>query len=127
MLKGLSSIIYPNQLCEECLVGKKFRKSFLNESTSRASQPLQKIHVDVCGSIKPCFWVKNLYFLFFINDYSRKTWVYLLREKFNVFSYFKKFKALVEKQSHYFIKSLRTDKGWIFILMILMSFVKIMV
>jgi len=66
MVKGLSSIIYPNQLCEGCSVGKQFRKSFLNESTSRASQPLQEIHVDVYGSIKPCFLVKNLYFLFFL-------------------------------------------------------------
>ena len=73
MLKGLPSIIHPNQLCEECLVGKQFHKSFSKESTPRASQPLQEIHVDVCGPIKPCLFGKNLYFLFFIDAYSRKT------------------------------------------------------
>jgi len=98
MLKGLPSIIHPNQLCEGCLVGKQFHKSFSNESTSRANQPLQEIHVNVYGPIKPCSFGKNSYFLLFIDDYSRKTWVYFLKEKSNVFSCFKKFKALVEKK-----------------------------
>jgi hypothetical protein len=40
MLKGLLSIIHPNQLCEGCLMGNQFRKSFSKESTSRANQPL---------------------------------------------------------------------------------------
>jgi hypothetical protein len=111
MLKGLPSIIYPNQLCDECLVSKQFRKSFLKKSTSRASQPLQEIHVDVCGLIKPCLFGKHLYFVLFIDDYSRKTWVYFLKEKSNVFSCFKKFKTLIEKKSSYSIKLFRMDKG----------------
>jgi hypothetical protein len=40
MLKGLLSIIHPNQLCEGCLMGKQFHKTFSKESTSRANQPL---------------------------------------------------------------------------------------
>jgi hypothetical protein len=51
MLKVLPSIIHLNQLCERCLVGKQFRKSFSNESILRASQNLQEIHANVCGSI----------------------------------------------------------------------------
>lgn len=35
---------------------------------------------------------ENWYFLNFTNDYSGKTWVYLLKEKKEVFSKFKKFK-----------------------------------
>jgi hypothetical protein len=50
------------------------------------------------------FLVKIYIFLLFINDYSRKIWVYFLKEKSNVCSYFKKFKALVEKESSYSIK-----------------------
>jgi hypothetical protein len=73
MLKGLSSIIHPNQLCEGCLIGKQFHKIFLKESTSRVSQHFQEIHVDVFGPIKPCLFGKNLYFILFIDDYSRKT------------------------------------------------------
>ena len=39
-----------------------------------------------------------MYFLLFIDYYSRKTWVYLWKEKSNMFSCFKKVKALVEKE-----------------------------
>ena len=45
-----------------------------------------------------------MYFLLFIDDYSRKTWVYFLKEKSNVFSYSKKFKALDEKKKWLFYK-----------------------
>jgi len=38
----------------------------------------------------------------------KKTWVYFLKQNSKVFNYFKKFKALVEKESGYSIKSLKT-------------------
>jgi hypothetical protein len=65
MLKGLPYIIHLNQLCEGCLVGKRFRKSCPKESTSRAKQPLQEIHGNVCDPIQPCSFYKNLYFFTF--------------------------------------------------------------
>ncbi|KAA0050875.1 putative leucine-rich repeat receptor-like protein kinase [Cucumis melo var. makuwa] len=42
---------------------------------------------------------------------SRKTWVYFVKEKSEVFDMFKRFKALVEKESGYYIKALRSDRG----------------
>jgi hypothetical protein len=38
-----------------------------------------------------------VYYVSFIDDYSHKTWIYLLKEKNEVFGKFKEFKALVEK------------------------------
>ena len=49
--------------------------------------------------------------MLFIDDYSRKTWVYFLKQKSEAFIAFKNFKALVEKESGYEIKSLRFDRG----------------
>ncbi|KAL0379260.1 UNVERIFIED_CONTAM: Retrovirus-related Pol polyprotein from transposon TNT 1-94 [Sesamum radiatum] len=54
---------------------------------------------------------QNRYFILFIDDYSRMTWVYFMREKSEVFKIFKKFKNLVEKQSGQRIKVLRSDRG----------------
>jgi hypothetical protein len=71
------------------------------------------MHANVCGPIQQCSFDKNLYFLLFINDYSRRTRVYFLKEKSNVFNCSKKFKALVEKENGYFLKLLRTKRGWI--------------
>ncbi|KAL0410575.1 UNVERIFIED_CONTAM: Retrovirus-related Pol polyprotein from transposon TNT 1-94 [Sesamum latifolium] len=111
MVKGLPPINHPNQLCEGCLYGKQARKSFPKESMTRAQHPLELIHSDVCGPITPCSLGKNRYFLLFIDDYSRKTWVYFLKEKSEVFGTFKKFKAMVENQSGFRIKALRSDRG----------------
>ncbi|KAK2994415.1 hypothetical protein RJ640_009642 [Escallonia rubra] len=115
MVKGLPSIDQPDQLCEACLVDKQHRHSFPKESISRAKAPLELIHTDVCGPIDPASLGKNIYFLLFIDDYSRKTWVYFLKQKSEVFSTFKRFKALVEKQSGYQIKAMRSDRGGEFI------------
>jgi transposase InsO family protein len=47
----------------------------------------------------------------FIDDYSRKVWVYLLKIKADVFNTFKKFRALVEKSIDRSIKCLRKNNG----------------
>ena len=54
---------------------------------------------------------QNRYFILFIDDLTRMTWVYFMRQKSEVFSIFKKFKRLVEKQSGCDIKTLRSDNG----------------
>ena len=47
----------------------------------------------------------------FIDDFSRETYIYFIRNKSENFSKFKEFKALTEKQSGKFIKMLRSDGG----------------
>ena len=111
MVKGLPTINHPEQVCEGCLVGKQFKKSFPKESSSRARRPLELIHTDVCGPIKPGSLGNSNYFLLFIDDFSRKTWVYFLKQKSEVFENFKKFKALVEKETGLEIKAMRSDRG----------------
>jgi len=54
---------------------------------------------------------KKRYLLTFIDDFSRKTWVYFLVEKSEAFVVFKHYKAKVEKEAEACIKALRTDRG----------------
>nr|GEW20758.1 copia-type polyprotein [Tanacetum cinerariifolium] len=75
MVKGLDRIDHPNQVCEGCLLRKHAKSYFLKEATSRAKEPLQLIHKDLCGLITPPSYGNSLYFMLFIDDYSRKTWV----------------------------------------------------
>ena len=82
--------------------------SFPKKSNSRAKKSFELIHANVCG---PISLGKNNYFLLFNDDFSRKTWVYFLKQKSEVFSIFKKFKATVEKESGREIKAIRTDRG----------------
>lgn len=46
-----------------------------------------------------------------IDDYLRKFWVYLLKNKSNVFAKFKKWKAEVENQTSRKVKCLTTDNS----------------
>jgi len=89
----------------------QFRTSFPKESNSRAKKPLEITHVVVYGPIKPSSLGKNNHFLLFMDDFSRKTWVYFLNKKSEVFSDFKKFKVAMEKDSGRKIKTMRTDRG----------------
>nr|XP_048332888.1 uncharacterized protein LOC125423260 [Ziziphus jujuba var. spinosa] len=41
MVKGLPCIRNPDQVCEGCLLGKQFKKSFPKETTSKARKPLE--------------------------------------------------------------------------------------
>ena len=51
------------------------------------------------------------YYVTFINDYSRKKWIYFLKTKDEVFRKFKEFKSLIENHSKRRTKTLRTDNG----------------
>lgn len=54
-----------------------------------------------------------LYYIIFVDDYSRRTWIYFLKQKESseFLSKFKEFKALVENQLGKKIKVLRSDNG----------------
>jgi hypothetical protein len=111
MVKGLPNVQECEDKCTDCLVGKQQRSSIPKQANWRASMKLELIHSDICGPISPQSNGGNRYFATFTDDYSRKTWIYLLKEKSAVFDVFKRFKSLVEKESSCSIQCLRTDRG----------------
>lgn len=76
---------------------KAVQTKFFTELMSRAKQPLKLIHPDICGHIEPASLGENSYFLTLIDDYNRETWAYILNQKYEAFSAFKRSKAFVEK------------------------------
>ena len=111
MVRGLPSIEQPTSSCESCIMAKQHRDSFPSGVAYRAKSCLEIVHSDLCGSMQTPSLGGNLYFLSFIDDYSRKIWVYLLKQKSETFGIFKRFKAMVEKESGKRIKILRSDRG----------------
>lgn len=87
MVNGLPYIKLNNDVCEECIFGKQHRESFLDR-TWKAREHLALVHSNLCGPMEIVSFGKACYFLTFIDDYSRKTWVYFLIEKYKVFSHF---------------------------------------
>ena len=96
--------------CEHCLYGKQNRLRFPSGAT-RAEGILQLVHSDVFGPVSVPSLGKSIYYVSFIDEFLRKTWIYFLRKKSEVFDRFKEFKALVENQTEKRIKVLRTDNG----------------
>jgi len=98
MVEGLPNISFSKGVCEGCVLSKYLREKFDTRKTHRASSPLDLIHGDLMGPFTHPFINKASYVLTFIDDFSRYTWVYLLRDRSKVFAHFEDFKALVETQ-----------------------------
>ena len=113
MVKGLqprAGFSTSGEICEGCMKGRQTREVF-PDAEHRGRQHLELVHSDVCGPINPKSLGGNRYYLTFVDDFSRKSWVYLLREKSEVLKYFKKWKVMAEKQSEKKLKIFRTDRG----------------
>jgi transposase InsO family protein len=97
-------------VCNGCAQGKNIKNLFPKRD-SKAEGVLELIHSDVYGPMPSSSISGYVYYASFIDDYSRKTWVYFLKSKDGVFSKFKEFKALIENLSERKIKILRSDNG----------------
>lgn len=96
---------------EACALGKQHREKFPIHEEKRQREILELIHTDVCGPMQTRSLGGALYFLIFVDDRSRYTWVYFIRKKSDVFEYFKEFKNMVEKQTGKYIKIIKSDQG----------------
>jgi transposase InsO family protein len=110
MVEGMSNFTLDFDFYEHCIYGKHNRVRFPSGAT-REKGILELIHSDVFGPILVPSLGKSVYYVSFIDDFSRNTWIYFLRKKSEVFDKFKEFKALVENQTEKKIKVLRTDNG----------------
>jgi hypothetical protein len=97
-------------ICKGCALGKNTKKPFPS-SNNRSKEILDLIHSDVCSPMPVKSLGGSLYYVIFIDDYSRKTWLYLLKTKDEVFNKFQEFKAEIENLTNKKIKTLRTDNG----------------
>jgi hypothetical protein len=57
------------------------------------------VHTDLWGPSPVASLGGSRYYVTFIDDFSRKAWVYFLKNKSDVFETFKKLKAMVETES----------------------------
>ena len=110
MVKGMTDCTLDFDFCQHCIYGKQNRVRFASRAT-RAKGILELIHSDVFGPVHVPSLGRYVYYVSFIDDFSRNTWIYLLRNKSKLFSKFKEFKALVKNRSKKKIKVLRTDNG----------------
>ena len=75
------------------------------------SSPFSLIHSDVWGPSKVTTSSGKRWFITFIDDHTRITWVYLLRHKSETCQVFKNFHKMIQTQYQTSIRTLRTDNG----------------
>ena len=95
--------------CVQCINGKMTKQSF-KSSESRASKRLQLIHTDL-AQMQDLSFKKYKYFLTFLDDFSRKSFVVFLRSKSQVAAAFAQFIVDVETQTGDKIQRIRSDNG----------------
>ena len=66
------------------------------EKDWRANNKLELVHTDVYGLMRTLSLDGSKYFILFIDEYSKMTWVYFMKERSEVFSIFYKWKKFVE-------------------------------
>ncbi|GFY29750.1 copia protein [Trichonephila clavipes] len=92
--------------CESCKLAKTKRVSFKHIGRVRSTRPLQLVHplpVVSCGGAK--------YFLSITDDFSRMVTCFPLKEKSQVFEYFKSFQTNAERVLNRKILSVRCGNG----------------
>jgi len=107
LLPRLTKVTLP--FYEHCVTSKQHMLKF-GTSTTKSKCILDLIHSDVWQALVISLGGAG-YFVSFIDDFSRKCWVYPIKRKVDMLGIFKTFKARVELESEKKIKCLRTDNG----------------
>ena len=97
--------------CESCQFAKHHRLSYSPRVNKRASAPFELVHSDVWG---PCPVVSPTgfrYSITFVDDYSRTTWLYLMKNRSKLFSHFRAFCAEIHTKFHVYVQNLRSDNA----------------
>jgi hypothetical protein len=71
----------------------------------------KQVRVGPRGSMSVASVQGASYYVMFIDEFSRKTWIFFMKTKDEVFSRFQEFRAQVENQTGKKIKVLRSDNG----------------
>ena len=98
------------KICEGCILGKMPQHPFPRRQTT-SSQPLQLVHSDLCGPFPTKSISGSVYFISFIDDYSKFTVITFLKTKNQALSAFKNYLHLAENLTNHKLKSLQTDGG----------------
>ncbi|XP_022030400.1 uncharacterized protein LOC110931309 [Helianthus annuus] len=117
-LKSLFPSLFLNKStdmkCETCILAKNHRVSF-DQSNTRVKSVFSLIHSDVWGPAPNSDKNRFKYFVSFVDDFSRMTWVYFMKHKSEVPEKFFMFYKMTQTQFKKKIQILRSDNGGEFV------------
>ena len=96
--------------CDVCHFSKQKRLPFTS-TTHISSKPFELYHCDLWGPFATSTIDGFKYFLTIVDDFTRCTWVYLLKYKFETQIFLPQFATVVNTQFNSKIKIIRSDNG----------------
>ena len=100
-----------SSLCSTCVSAKAKRAPISKIPAPLSTTKLNLIHSDICGPMTTQTKGGAQYFVTFTDDYTRFTWVYILKKKSDLYSVFESYLSFVENSSGHKVKRLRSDCG----------------
>ncbi|KAJ9542741.1 LOW QUALITY PROTEIN: hypothetical protein OSB04_029247 [Centaurea solstitialis] len=97
--------------CESCQFAKHQCVHLSPRVNKRATSPFQLVHSDVWGPCSVASKTGFRYFVTFVDDYSRTTWLYLMKNRSEVFNHLCSFHSEIKTQFQTSIKTLRSDNA----------------
>ncbi|KAK3008087.1 hypothetical protein RJ639_013614 [Escallonia herrerae] len=97
--------------CESCHFAKHHRSSLSPRVNKRVESAFELVHSDVWG---PCPVLSKSgfrYFVTFVDDFSRMTWIYFMKNRSEVFAHFSAFCAEIKTQFNVHVHILRSDNA----------------
>jgi hypothetical protein len=91
----VSSLNKPSHVCTACQMANSHQLPFLN-SSSVSTSPLQLVHTDVWGPTLRSARGSR-YYVSFIDNFSKFSWIYMIKYKSDVYHVFLEFQAHVER------------------------------
>lgn len=96
--------------CDACKMGKMHQQPHISQPV-HTTQPFELIHTDLWGPSSTVSSLGFKYYIHFIDDFTRYTWIYPLVLKSEAPKVVQQFIALVKCQFSSNIKSIQTDWG----------------
>lgn len=114
---NIMSLMFPNKFsnktsiqCEVCTLAKHHRASY-PVSNHHSSTIFELVHTDVWGPTKTASHFGFRYFISFIDDFSRTTWLYLMKSRDEVPHIVLQFHNMIATQFGVQIKTFRSDNA----------------
>ncbi|CAH9142653.1 unnamed protein product [Cuscuta epithymum] len=97
--------------CESCEFAKHHRTSLSPRLNKRANAPFDLVHTDVWGACPVVSKSGFKYFVTFVDDYSRMTWLFFMKYRSELFTHFSAFCAEIKTQFNVPVRVLRGDNA----------------
>ena len=97
--------------CESCELGKHHRSSYPSRTGPPTHRPFDLVHCDIWGPAPHTSPTGGKYYMVFVDDYTRASWTYILKNRREVLSRVQHFLLEIITQYETMVKILRTDNA----------------